>query len=158
MGVSAGFSTAFATATSAVRESHNGADFVAEVARRTAELAGQLLAFVARLITGAQGHWKGCPPKAEQRIYFANHQSHLDWVLIWAALPPAADANAGVLRRRVDAIGGHATLIRANEETRRRVEVFHPQPAGVAALQPGDTIACGVDGVGTLNVTIGQPK
>ena len=52
-----------------------------------AELMGLLLAFIARLITGAQGHWKGCPPKAEQRIYFANHQSHLDWVLIWAALP-----------------------------------------------------------------------
>ena len=48
---------------------------------------GALLAFIARLLTGAQGHWKGCPPKAEQRIYFANHQSHLDWVLIWAALP-----------------------------------------------------------------------
>ena len=42
---------------------------------------------LARLITGAQGHWYGCPPKAEQRIYFANHQSHFDWVLIWAALP-----------------------------------------------------------------------
>ncbi|MFN0184356.1 MAG: lysophospholipid acyltransferase family protein [Aquabacterium sp.] len=52
-----------------------------------AEAAGLLLAFIARLITGAQGHWKGCPPKAEQRIYFANHQSHFDWVLIWAALP-----------------------------------------------------------------------
>ena len=52
-----------------------------------ADLMGLLLAFIARLITGAQGHWKGCPPKAEQRIYFANHQSHLDWVLIWAALP-----------------------------------------------------------------------
>jgi 1-acyl-sn-glycerol-3-phosphate acyltransferase len=52
-----------------------------------AELMGMLLAFIARLVTGAQGHWKGCPPKAEQRIYFANHQSHLDWVLIWAALP-----------------------------------------------------------------------
>jgi 1-acyl-sn-glycerol-3-phosphate acyltransferase len=52
-----------------------------------ADLAGFVLAFIARLITGAQGHWKGCPPKAEQRIYFANHQSHLDWVLIWAALP-----------------------------------------------------------------------
>lgn len=51
------------------------------------EAAGLLLAFVARLITGAQGHWLGCPPKAEQRIYFANHQSHFDWVLIWAALP-----------------------------------------------------------------------
>jgi 1-acyl-sn-glycerol-3-phosphate acyltransferase len=52
-----------------------------------AEFTGLLLAFVARLITGAQGHWKGSPPKAEQRIYFANHQSHFDWVLIWAALP-----------------------------------------------------------------------
>ena len=51
------------------------------------ELAGLFLAFLARLITGAQGHWHGCPPKAEQRIYFANHQSHFDWVLIWAALP-----------------------------------------------------------------------
>lgn len=51
------------------------------------ELAGLVLAFLARLITGAQGHWYGSPPKAEQRIYFANHQSHFDWVLIWAALP-----------------------------------------------------------------------
>jgi 1-acyl-sn-glycerol-3-phosphate acyltransferase len=52
-----------------------------------ADLMGLLLNFVARLITGAQGHWMGCPPSADQRIYFANHQSHLDWVLIWAALP-----------------------------------------------------------------------
>ena len=52
-----------------------------------ADLMGLLLSFIARLITGAQGHWKGCPPTARQRIYFANHQSHLDWVLIWAALP-----------------------------------------------------------------------
>lgn len=52
-----------------------------------ADAMGLLLSAAARLITGAQGHWKGCPPKAEQRIYFANHQSHLDWVLIWAALP-----------------------------------------------------------------------
>ena len=52
-----------------------------------AELMGLLLAFIARVITGTQGHWKGCPPTAEQRIYFANHQSHFDWVLIWAALP-----------------------------------------------------------------------
>ena len=51
------------------------------------EAGGLLLATVARLITGAQGHWYGAPPKAEQRIYFANHQSHFDWVLIWAALP-----------------------------------------------------------------------
>ena len=52
-----------------------------------AEMMGALVSFIARLITGAQGHWRGCAPMAEQRIYFANHQSHLDWVLIWAALP-----------------------------------------------------------------------
>jgi len=52
-----------------------------------AEFTGLFLASLARLITSAQGHWKGSPPKAEQRIYFANHQSHFDWVLIWAALP-----------------------------------------------------------------------
>ena len=51
------------------------------------EATGLFLSFLARLITGAQGHWRGCPPMAEQRIYFANHQSHFDWVLIWAALP-----------------------------------------------------------------------
>lgn len=59
-----------------------------------------------------------------------------DWGggLIWAALPPVVDANAGVLRKRVEAIGGHAMLIRAPEHTRSAVDVFHPQPAGVAAL------------------------
>ena len=42
---------------------------------------------VVRLLTGSQARWYGCPPKAEQRIYFANHQSHADIVMIWAALP-----------------------------------------------------------------------
>ena len=45
-----------------------------------------LLGFV-RLLTGAQARWYGSPPKAEQRIYFANHQSHADLVMIWTALP-----------------------------------------------------------------------
>ncbi|MES2364200.1 MAG: lysophospholipid acyltransferase family protein [Pseudomonadota bacterium] len=40
-----------------------------------------------RVLTGAQARWQGCPPKAEQRIYFANHQSHADLILMWAALP-----------------------------------------------------------------------
>jgi 1-acyl-sn-glycerol-3-phosphate acyltransferase len=53
----------------------------------TAKLLGWALLGAVRLLTGAQARWLGCPPKAEQRIYFANHQSHLDLVLIWAALP-----------------------------------------------------------------------
>jgi fumarylpyruvate hydrolase len=31
-------------------------------------------------------------------------------------------------------------------------------PAGVAALQPGDKVECGVDGIGTLKFAITQPK
>jgi len=46
-----------------------------------------LLLGIVRVLSGAQARWYGCPPKAEQRIYFANHQSHADLVMIWAALP-----------------------------------------------------------------------
>ena len=53
-----------------------------------ADITGLFLAWLARLITGAQGHWKGCPPTAEQRIYFANHQSHFDVPAVLMALPP----------------------------------------------------------------------
>ena len=52
-----------------------------------AKFTGWGLLGLIRLLTGAQARWWGCPPKAEQRIYFANHQSHLDLVMIWAALP-----------------------------------------------------------------------
>ncbi|HRL55505.1 MAG TPA: lysophospholipid acyltransferase family protein [Acidovorax temperans] len=52
-----------------------------------AKLMSYLLLGVVRFLTGSQARWYGCPPKAEQRIYFANHQSHADMVLIWAALP-----------------------------------------------------------------------
>ena len=59
-----------------------------------------------------------------------------DWGggLIWAALPPDPRAHATMVRGRVDAAGGHATLLRAPEQVRRHVDVFHPQPSGLAAL------------------------
>jgi 1-acyl-sn-glycerol-3-phosphate acyltransferase len=46
-----------------------------------------LLAAVARLISGVQVQWAGCEPDELQRIYFANHSSHLDFVVLWSALP-----------------------------------------------------------------------
>ncbi|WP_196987710.1 lysophospholipid acyltransferase family protein [Caenimonas aquaedulcis] len=52
-----------------------------------AKLMSFFLLGLVRVLTGAQARWYGCPPKAEQRIYFANHQSHADLVMIWAALP-----------------------------------------------------------------------
>jgi 1-acyl-sn-glycerol-3-phosphate acyltransferase len=52
-----------------------------------AKLMAYFLLGLIRVLTGSQARWYGCPPKAEQRIYFANHQSHVDLVMIWAALP-----------------------------------------------------------------------
>lgn len=48
------------------------------------------LAFAARLISGVQVRWYDCAPNTRQRVYFANHTSHLDAVVLWAALPGAA--------------------------------------------------------------------
>jgi glycolate oxidase FAD binding subunit len=57
-----------------------------------------------------------------------------DWAggLIWLCVETAPDAHAAMVRGAVDA--GHATLIRASEATRAVVDVFHPQPAALAAL------------------------
>lgn len=40
-----------------------------------------------RFLVGGQGRWVGCAPEPRQRIYFANHGSHLDTILLWSALP-----------------------------------------------------------------------
>ena len=46
----------------------------------------------------------------------------------------SGDAQVALVRQRVNAVGGHATLVRGSDELRRNVDVFHPQPAGLAAL------------------------
>ena len=54
-------------------------------------LRGLLLGLV-RLLVGAHASWQGCGPEPRQRIYFANHASHLDTLVILAALPEALRA------------------------------------------------------------------
>jgi glycolate oxidase FAD binding subunit len=94
---------------------------------------------------GALGAWPVwrivCPPASGGALGQALARESggdviYDWGggLIWAALPPKPDAQAALVRQRVEAAGGHATLIRASEQTRRNVDVFHPQAAGLAAL------------------------
>jgi 1-acyl-sn-glycerol-3-phosphate acyltransferase len=42
---------------------------------------------LSRLVSGTRARWVGCEPHARQRIYFANHTSHLDTLVLWSALP-----------------------------------------------------------------------
>src|SRR5438067_2405743 len=52
-------------------------------------LVAALITSSIRLLTGVQARCIGCVPSAAQRIYFANHSSHVDFVLLWSVLPPA---------------------------------------------------------------------
>jgi 1-acyl-sn-glycerol-3-phosphate acyltransferase len=49
-------------------------------------LIGRFLAGLARLISGASVRRIAPPSDARQRVYFGNHSSHLDFVVIWSAL------------------------------------------------------------------------
>jgi 1-acyl-sn-glycerol-3-phosphate acyltransferase len=56
-------------------------------------MLSRLLVAAVKLFIGAYPRWRGSQPSAAQRIYFANHASHLDTVALWSALPPALRAH-----------------------------------------------------------------
>jgi glycolate oxidase FAD binding subunit len=109
---------------------------------------------------GSLGAWPVwrivCPPACggalgEQLARDTGGDVIYDWGggLIWAALPPKPDAQAALVRQRVDAVGGHATLIRASEQVRHDVDVFHPQQSGLAGL--GERVRHSFDPKNILN-------
>ena len=55
----------------------------------TADTVCRLMTRGVRVLTGAQARWVGCGPSRTQRIYFANHTSHCDFLVVLASLPPS---------------------------------------------------------------------
>lgn len=51
---------------------------------KTAEM---LLCWISRTVTGAAIRWVNCVPSSRQRVYYANHSSHLDILVLWSSLP-----------------------------------------------------------------------
>jgi 1-acyl-sn-glycerol-3-phosphate acyltransferase len=51
------------------------------------KLTGNVIIALARFFSGYTVRWVDCQPDTCQRIYFANHTSHLDAVVLWSALP-----------------------------------------------------------------------
>ena len=123
----------------------------------TAALAGSITGFT-RLLTGAQARWIGCAPAPVQRIYYGNHSSHADFVLIWASLPPA-------LRRQTRPVAGsdywekgrfkpfliHEVLRGVLIDRERKDRTENPIDTIVAALDDGDSLI--VFPEGTRNTT-----
>lgn len=52
-----------------------------------AKLTGNTIILLARFFSGYTVRWVDCQPDTCQRVYFANHTSHLDAVVLWSALP-----------------------------------------------------------------------
>ncbi len=50
-------------------------------------LTGHTIALAAKLVSGFTVRWIGAEPNTRQRVYFANHTSHLDAVVLWSCLP-----------------------------------------------------------------------
>ncbi len=53
-----------------------------------ANISANTIVLFARLVTAVRAIWDGVEPVPSKRVYFANHTSNGDFVLIWAALPP----------------------------------------------------------------------
>ena len=53
----------------------------------TGRVAASIVAGFARSVARAKVRWLGETPTTEQCIYFANHSSHMDFVVLWSLLP-----------------------------------------------------------------------
>ena len=107
------------------------------------------IVWLTRLLVGAYPHWQGCAPSSRQRIYFANHTSHLDTIVIWASLPqqlrrqvrPVAakdspDWERGLLRRRIALEELNVVLV----DRRRSDHNANPLDPLRQALQEGSSL------------------
>ncbi len=114
-----------------------------------------------RLLCGATANWIGCRPELKRRIYFANHGSHLDFLVVWSSLPtqiravtrPVAGRDyweKGRLRPYLAKRVFRALLIERLHVTRQN----NPLRAMLAALEQGDSLIVFPEGTRSLDGTI----
>jgi len=126
--------------------------------RILASLAASTLVGFARALTGVRAIWEGCAPEDVQRVYYGNHSSHGDFVLIWSSLPrpirrrtrPVAGSDywlQGALRRYIATRVIDAVLIDRAGTTREQ------DPIAVLAQAVDDGVSLIVFPEGTRNTT-----
>ena len=105
----------------------------------------RLLVIVAKLLSGYSVRWLDCQPDTCQRVYFANHTSHLDALVLWASLPhdlraltrPVAAKDyweGGPVRRHI------ATSFNALLIDRKEIKV-HQSPVDLMIREMGNTFS-----------------
>jgi 1-acyl-sn-glycerol-3-phosphate acyltransferase len=118
--------------------------------KATAVVSARLIVVFAKLLTGVRAVWAGTSPKAEQTLYFANHTSHGDFVLLWATLPPDLRAltrpvagqdywEASPLRRFIGRDVFNALMIR-RDGSAAGGEAPNPVEQMTEALRSGDSL------------------
>jgi 1-acyl-sn-glycerol-3-phosphate acyltransferase len=107
-------------------------------------VAAASLALLAKFLSGFSVRWIDSVPDTCQRVYFANHTSHLDAIVIWSALPsevrrltrPVAAKDyweAGAIRRYLANKVFNALLI-----NRKKIKV-HQSPVDLMLREIGHT-------------------
>ena len=104
------------------------------------------ITLLCRLLVGAYPQWQGCASSRAQRIYFANHSSHMDAIVIWSSLPSELRSHTrpvaakdywekGVIRRRIAIKELKVVLV-------DRLHSSHANPLDPLreALQQGDSL------------------
>ncbi|MEY4764837.1 MAG: hypothetical protein RI907_1510 [Pseudomonadota bacterium] len=121
-------------------------------------LVSQVLLSASRAWTGVRPLWRGASLRPGQRVYFANHGSHGDFVMIWACLPPH-------LRRATRPVAGQDYWLASPLRRFAAARVFrallidrHPQPGGPSPIDlMGQALARGESLIlfpeGTRNTT-----
>jgi 1-acyl-sn-glycerol-3-phosphate acyltransferase len=106
-----------------------------------------LIIGLVRTLTGVHVRWVGVEPALTQRIYFANHTSNLDAVVLWAALPPPIRERTrpvaaqdywtrGIVRPYLARRVFHAVLIERKNVTVKN----NPLTPMLAALESGSSL------------------
>jgi 1-acyl-sn-glycerol-3-phosphate acyltransferase len=129
-----------------------------------------ILAAACRAMTGPTVAWH-CDPQADvQRIYFANHSSHLDFIAIWSAMPPRS-------RPRVRPVAGgdywsrdpvrrylacrvfRALLVDRNSGVAAKAEAARASIARIAdGMSAGDSVIVFPEGTRSLDGAVGPFK
>ena len=121
-------------------------------------LSASIIAACARALAGPSVRWLHVRPATRQRVYFANHTSHLDFVVLWSVLPrklrsmtrpvAAKDYWSSGLRKRIAVNAFHAVLVERGGKTAE----------GERAAAARNTLEMLLEALGTENSLIVFPE